>query len=241
MSTTDDGFHEIQLSGKQLVFMFMAVTVVSVVIFLCGVLVGRGVRVARETPVQPTAVTEPAQSSAVPEAPPLEAPPAPTEPAGTAPPAEPGAQDWQSLMTGGADATPALEPVVDAPAAPSTPAAKPGRGEAEPSSPPAAAPATRAERAAPATPSSPRGAAAVPAEPTGPGFSVQVAALAEGSDAEALVRRLIGKGYQAYLVPQSAGQPQFRVRVGKFRDRREAERVSSRLAKEEKFSPWVLR
>ena len=39
----DDGFHEIQLSGKQLVFLFMATTVVSVVIFLCGVLVGRSV------------------------------------------------------------------------------------------------------------------------------------------------------------------------------------------------------
>ena len=40
----DEGFHEIQLNGKQLVFLFMAATVVSVVIFLCGVLVGRGVR-----------------------------------------------------------------------------------------------------------------------------------------------------------------------------------------------------
>ena len=45
--TTDDGFHEIQLNGKQLVFLFMAATVVSVVIFLCGVLVGRGVRAER--------------------------------------------------------------------------------------------------------------------------------------------------------------------------------------------------
>ena len=42
---TEDGFHEIQLSGKQLVFLFMATTVVSIVIFLCGVLVGRGARV----------------------------------------------------------------------------------------------------------------------------------------------------------------------------------------------------
>ena len=40
----DDGFHEIQLSGKQLVFLFMATTAVSVMIFLCGVLVGRDVR-----------------------------------------------------------------------------------------------------------------------------------------------------------------------------------------------------
>src|SRR3954447_24411903 len=45
--THDDGFHEIQLNGKQLVFLFMAVTVVSVVVFLCGVLVGRGVRAER--------------------------------------------------------------------------------------------------------------------------------------------------------------------------------------------------
>ena len=40
----DDGLREIQLNGKQLVFLFMASTVVAVVIFLCGVMVGRGVR-----------------------------------------------------------------------------------------------------------------------------------------------------------------------------------------------------
>src|SRR5688572_12458278 len=40
---TDEGLREIQLDGKQLVFLFMAATVVAVVIFLCGVMVGRGV------------------------------------------------------------------------------------------------------------------------------------------------------------------------------------------------------
>ena len=44
---SEEGFHEIQLSGKQLVFLFMATTVVSVVIFLLGVVVGR--RVPAET------------------------------------------------------------------------------------------------------------------------------------------------------------------------------------------------
>ena len=43
-TVSDEGFHEIQLNGKQLVFLFMAVTVVLVVTFLFGVLVGRGVR-----------------------------------------------------------------------------------------------------------------------------------------------------------------------------------------------------
>jgi hypothetical protein len=36
----DDAFREIQLSGKQLVFLFMVATVFSVVIFLCGVFEG---------------------------------------------------------------------------------------------------------------------------------------------------------------------------------------------------------
>ena len=89
VSTTqvqDDGFHEIQLNGKQLVFLFMAATVVSVVIFLCGVLVGRGVKAERTT------LTSDAGSAAIQDAPPLP-PPAPAqtaaanaEPAAAAPP-----------------------------------------------------------------------------------------------------------------------------------------------------------
>ena len=68
----DDGLHEIQLNGKQLVFLFMASTVVAVVIFLCGVMVGRGVRAQRpalEAAVE--AATDPTSgaTSAVPLAP----------------------------------------------------------------------------------------------------------------------------------------------------------------------------
>ena len=48
LEADEDGFHEIQLNGKQLVFLGMTTTLVSVVIFLCGVLVGRGVK-----PVEP--------------------------------------------------------------------------------------------------------------------------------------------------------------------------------------------
>ncbi|HET9360665.1 MAG TPA: hypothetical protein VFO58_13020, partial [Vicinamibacterales bacterium] len=71
---SDDGVREIQLNGKQLVFMFMTVTVAAVVIFLCGVMVGRGVDTARavsiaelpaETGVDPTsgAFTSPAPAT----------------------------------------------------------------------------------------------------------------------------------------------------------------------------------
>ena len=60
----DEGVHEIQLNGKQLVFMFMAVTVVAVVIFLCGVMVGRGVRTPRAAEVADTATEAPADPTA---------------------------------------------------------------------------------------------------------------------------------------------------------------------------------
>src|SRR5262249_28677587 len=87
--TTDDGFHEIQLNGKQLVFLFMAATVVWVVIFLCGVLVGRGVR-AERTVAQAAALDEapdilPSEPAASPSAiqagadPRTAAPPAPVD------------------------------------------------------------------------------------------------------------------------------------------------------------------
>src|SRR5919112_2001209 len=45
--TSDEGLHEIQLNGKQLVFLFMAGTVAAVVIFLCGLMVGRNIQSPR--------------------------------------------------------------------------------------------------------------------------------------------------------------------------------------------------
>src|SRR5438128_7447410 len=69
----DEGLHEIQLNGKQLVFLFMASTVVAVVIFLCGVMVGRGVRAqgpadaieaSVDAATDPTAVAQPSAPAA---------------------------------------------------------------------------------------------------------------------------------------------------------------------------------
>ena len=82
----------------------------------------------------------------------------------------------------------------------------------------------------------------MPTEPSGDGFSIQLAALGKREEAEGIVRRLSGKGYAAYLMAPAAGAPAvFRVRVGKFKDRREAESVSARLQKEEQFKPWIVR
>ena len=39
----------------------------------------------------------------------------------------------------------------------------------------------------------------------------------------------------------SGSQAKFRVRVGKYADRREAETVAGRLKKEEEFNTWITR
>src|SRR5690349_7097711 len=92
----EEGFHEIQLSGKQLVFLCMATTVVSIVIFLCGVLVGRGVR-----PVETIAEAASANTAGDPVVrPPVVTPPAPA-PTTAGKPASPAAA-VKSAPDGGA-------------------------------------------------------------------------------------------------------------------------------------------
>ena len=84
--------------------------------------------------------------------------------------------------------------------------------------------------------------AKAPAEPGGSGYAVQIAALNVRSEADAIAKRLTSKGYSAYVLPPANGSPSvFRVRVGKFQTRREAENVAARLQKEEQFRPWVTR
>ena len=213
----EEGFHEIQLSGKQLVFLFMATTVVSVVIFLCGVLVGRGVRAEKgeAAPASPDTV-----AAAAP-APPTDVPAPPAEPA-----AKPQAADELSYHNRLGGEQPAQEKL-KAPAA------------APPAETPAPAPAPVVPAPAPpvtaATTPVPAGAAG--------GYSVQVAALRERGEADSIVKRLTAKGYPAYVVAPAAGEPTavFRVRVGKYQNRREAEQMSRRLASEEQFKPFVRR
>jgi cell division septation protein DedD len=204
-ATHDDGFHEIQLNGKQLVFLFMAGTVVAVVIFLLGVFVGRGVG-AETGNLDPLLAQE---STAVPDI------PAVASSSGADAPAS--ASEDLSYPTRLGTAEAPREVLRETPA-----------------------PVTRRANPEPAPPVP--AASGVPGEPPGDGFAIQLAALGKREEAESIVRRLTSKGYSAYLVAPSAGAPAvYRVRVGKFKDRREAESVSARLQKEEQFKPWIVR
>ena len=240
-STHDETFRELQLSGKQLVFLFMAVTVVSVVIFLCGVLVGRGVRNERGG----AGTTEAAVATSITE-PPLSAAGSPTP------------SSSNSLVTAGekltyAERLSSTEPTAEklSPATPPQP--PPPVAETETSPTPAAAKTAAASssgrNAAPAAAAKDKDAKPAPApgtatfnEPPGNGFAIQIAALRERSEADAIVSRLTTKGYSAYVVAPAKGAPNvFRVRVGKFKERRDADATAARLQKEEQFKPWVVR
>jgi len=241
----DEGFHEIQLNGKQLVFLFMAATVVSVVIFLCGVLVGRGVRANQVASAEASAASTPGETSPQQAPSPPQPTPAGSDPTAAAPPPAP-ADDltyFNRLEKKNAPAetlkpTPASErTAAKARPAPPVAAAPPPAPAAAP--PPAAPPVAAAP--APSEPA-PKLAESARAEPGGQGFAVQIAALNVRSEADAIAKRLSSKGYAAYVVSPADGTPSvYRVRVGKFPTRREAETIAARLQKEEQFKPWVTR
>jgi len=126
-----------------------------------------------------------------------------------------------------ADAAPVAEPLAPEPAEASEPAPPPPVALAPP--PAEAAPAPRpAERPVRLAPSFGR-------------LAIQVGAFAESHAAEQLADRLRTKGYAVYLSP-GAGETRarWRVRVGPFASREEADRSAARLKAEERLPTWVL-
>ena len=212
---SEEQFHEFHLDGKQMVFLFMASTVVAVVIFLCGVMVGRGVREGQTAVLEAGSGVDPTATGAEPL-------PAPADLLSTPPEelAEAVAEDitYPRWLDG-----PSAEP--EALREPTAPREKPAPAAVVPPAPAPAAPA--------------KTAAGQPARPEGK-FVVQVTSLTELAPAEAAARRLRGKGYPSFVESTTTGRPQFRVRVGPYATKQEAEAVASRLEKQEKFGkPWI--
>ena len=225
----EEGFHEIHLNGKQLVFMFMATTVVAVVIFLSGVMVGRGVPARRAAA---EAITTATSVAVDPTAPADTGRAVPTRTTGTsdAPVTTHETLTYAERLEAPTPPRETLNAIGDAPASASTVPS----GDKAP-------PAARASASARATPDKPAPQADTAlVEPPGAGWAVQVMAVpvAQRADAEALARRLDAKGYPSYVVPRGN---RLAVRVGKYPNQRDAEAVSARLKKEEQFDPWVTR
>ena len=209
-------FREIQLSGKQLVFLFMTSVVVAVGVFLLGVSVGRGVR----TNTAGAGIESIEQSAAV------EAP-AELPPETQLTPADTGYHDTLQGTT-----TPQAEPEPSEPAA-AAPAA----------SVQAASPAPAAVVPAPASPPPPATApvaAPKPAPVVADGWFLQVGAFRSRENADRQVQQLIAKGYAASVASGAAGGL-YRVRVGPFAARDEAERNAAKLISQEGIKSSVTR
>ena len=236
----DEGLHEIQLNGKQLVFLFMASTVVAVVIFLCGVMVGRGVQVRR--PVE--AIEASAEASADPTS--IATPAAATAPAAAvtsnAPVAAQETLTYPNRLEGEGPPEETLsvasKPAPTKLAVPKSEAVKPALPDRR-GAPSVSAEARGAKaEAAPA----PLAAPALASEPRGNGFVVQVAAVNDRREAETIATRLAGKGYPSFVTtPPNSAARTFRVRIGKYPTRHEAEAIAARLQREDQFKPWITR
>ena len=227
----DEQFHEFHLDGKQMVFLFMASTVVAVVIFLCGVMVGRGVRTSQveafaglDTPQQELPVDD-------------------AEPASTVDltGASPDIPDELTYSDRLQNETPPPERV--RPAAPVAPgrseATAPGPVEAPPTFDPATEARDKQERSSRAdAPASRDGLE----EPAGPGYVVQVASVPKLADAQALRKTLIGKGYRTFITETPTTPRRYRVRVGKYPTEKEAKAAQRKLEQVEKFrGAWIPR
>ena len=241
-------------NAKQIVFLFMAATVVAVVVFLCGVLVGRGVPVAGGL----TAPNGSVGSMAV-DLPPVALSSPSSEPSAAA--SESSELTYYRRLDGGAAEPEVLNPEstpVSADAGPGVGTAGSDASQDVPEPPatdvapePVADTADRPESAArpehPETDDEPRASAPVapavqPVPPPTGGFSLQVMALGTEDAAQRVVAQLVEEGYPARVLRPEPGAPVlFRVRVGPFADRAEAQRIQRRLETEGQFRPFLIR
>ena len=226
-------------TAKQIVFLFMAATVVAVVVFLCGVLVGRGV--PNSGGPTPTGTSVGRLSTDLPPAT-LSSPS--SEPSAAA--GESAELTYYRRLDGSQAPSDVLRPAsVDEAADLDTSPAQVQDGVDErpdalgPREPdiPHATVDDKVPGAQPAVPESP------PVARVTDGFSVQVMALRSRVAAQEVVTRLSGKGFPATVVLLEVDAPSalFRVRVGPYEDRAEAQRIMRRLETEEQFEAFVTR
>jgi cell division septation protein DedD len=211
------------LNPKQLVFFFMAATVVSVVVFLCGVLVGRGVSLRSGSEIRNgdgvilSRHSDEVQASVL-------------DSGSIEPPVASRPNDdltyYRRLRN---------DAVIDE-TLPETPTFS---GDISASSEDTV-PALNSEND---EESQTIQMDQISLEASGYAYTVQVAALRALEAAERIAGRLIAKGYPAYVLEPTSNAPvaMYRVRVGQYPNHGDAEQVRQQLEREEKFKPWITR
>lgn len=238
---TDDGFHEIQLSGKQLVFLFMLASSLAVAIFLCGVQVGRKVPADRGSVTDAGDSVASAGAEAAPASTPSQ-PVASSGPPAAEPPAPPADDELSYSKRLQAESLPAekLKPQSETPA----PAPKPQQvAKAQETPKPQDVPKPQQASRPAETPKpieAKSNAASVASTGRAGQWIVQVISLQDRGAAAGIAKRLSGKGYPAFVLDPSPGAPRiYRVQVGGYADKNDAEQAARRLERDEQMKPLV--
>jgi cell division septation protein DedD len=217
VSDHEPSYYEIALTNRQVLIAFAILLVCLVAAFLAGVWVGRG-----DTPAPPARLAQeaPADAGDDEEGEPLSffsgdaGEPAAAEPA-AAPTPTTLAEDLGESAAAGEPEPPPAPAAGEAAAAARVPAARPP-GAAEPA-PPAAEPALAAGEVV-----------------------IQVLSSRDRAQAQSMVERLLASGRDAYLSPvESGGQTLYRVRIGPFADRAQAQRVADEVRRQLKVDTWI--
>ena len=231
-SSADSPFH-----AKQIVFLFMAATVVAVVVFLCGVLVGRGVPLggSRARGADQAGLGSRAIDDLPP--PPLSTPS--SEPSAAARTSDD--LSYPRRLSSGMRGSERVGDVIPEPAAPTDDVdeASPAVGggvsdDVEFESPAVPEPVSE-------DPVSDDRAFENPVIPEG-AYVAQVIALTAPAPAQRIAGALVDKGFQAFVLEPFPDDPvaYYRVRVGPFSDKADAERILERLRTEEGIDPYIV-
>ena len=227
-------------TAKQLVFLLMAATVVAVVVFLCGVMVGRGV--------------PPAEGRAGPMSDPVGGaalggeelrPPVPDS-VGREPSVAAGSSDELTYYRRLGSNEPISDTVRTESAESGIPALDSAGAvpeiEPEPASSVRPLQSDAGEQSAAVVVDPPR-ELPTNALASSEGYTVQLTALRRVEVARQVADRLLSKGIPAYVLQPASDSPVavYRVRVGRYADRGEAEQMLRRLEREEQFKPWITR
>lgn len=246
----EKSYYEIQLDNKQLILVFLAGVTVCVLIFILGVMVGKG---KKETEMALAGRTDeaPAAKSPGPET------KAPKEPAVITDEDEKSpkkdrkdkgdkAAKQEKTETGDKKGDDYSFYDLDKPDSNKSDLTKKDSSAQKPSDNKTATPVAKTqpvETQPPAvTPAPVEDAASTPADVGAEGhlFTVQVMATASKPKADEQLNHLKSKGYTAFVSEEKAGSSTvYKVRVGKFKDSDAAKKLATRLKDDLKLETWV--
>jgi cell division septation protein DedD len=233
-SSPEPSYYEIALTNRQVVVAFVILLLCLVTAFFSGVWVGRsaaepGEQVVRNTPPPPA---EPTEGTNLQE---LEFFDQPGERSGRAAEPAPGPTTLQEDLERRAGAEP---PAGDAPELAPEPVPPPPAPPVR-TTPPPAPPEERAEVVRPRPLPETTGRTAG-REPAAGSVVIQVFASPDEAEATRIRQRLAKAGQKAYLSPVTVdGRTMYRVRIGPFASREEAQGVAETVRKTYKLDTWV--